>query len=107
MSEPSEFQRKLHRIRLLLGEGQQEIALTELDAIQTNDPQEQQEINYTRAEYYTQIEQWDKAVQYLEPLYSSRANEENWNAADHTERERRAYYLLWLGNAAANVSRYQ
>lgn len=107
MSEPSEFERTIKRIRLMLGEGQEELALAQLDALQTNYPQEQQEIDYMRAWYYTQKELWDKAVQYLEPLYNSRAIEDNWNDANHTERERRAYYLLWLGNAAVNISRYE
>lgn len=107
MSEPKDFERTLRRIRHLLGEGQEEMVLEELDALKPDDPQQQQEITYLRAEYYTRKEQWEKAVLYLEPLYNTRANEVNWNDADHTERERRAYYLLWLGNAAVNVSRYQ
>ena len=107
MSEPEDFERTLRRIRHLIGEGQEEMVLEQLDALQTDDPQQQQEITYARAEYFTRKEQWEKAVQYLEPLYDTRANEVNWNDADHTERERRAYYLLWLGNAAVNVSRYQ
>ena len=106
MSEPKDFEQTLRRIRHMLGEGQEEMVLEELDALKSDDPQQQQEITYTRAEYYTRKEQWEKAVQYLEPLYNTRAIEDDWNDADHTERERRAYYLLWLGNAAVNVSRY-
>ena len=107
MSESKDFERILRRIRHMLGEGQEEMAMEELDALNPDNPQQQQEITYTRAEYYTRKEQWEQAVQYLEPLYNTRAIEDNWHDADHTERERRAYYQLWLGNAAVNVSRYQ
>src|SRR6266567_241082 len=103
----TDFDRTLHRIRLMMEEGQEEVAFASLEAIQTDDPKLQHEINYIHAWYYTRKEQWEKAVQYLEPLYNTRAIEVDWNDADHTERERRAFYLLWLGNAAVNVSRYE
>src|SRR5437016_12500736 len=105
MSEPKDFEQTLRRIRHMLGEGQEEMVLEQLNALQTDDPQQQQEITYARAEYFTRKEQWEKAVQYLEPLYNTRANEVNWNNADHTGRERRPYYRLWLAKPAVNGSR--
>src|SRR6266849_913895 len=107
MPQSPEIERTLHRIRLLTEEGQEDDVLAELDAIQTDDPQMQQKITYTRAWFYTQKRQWKQAFQYLSPLYDPRSIEDNWDDTTHTERERRAFYLLWLGNVAVNLSRYE
>jgi len=107
MPQSPEIERTLHRIRLLTEEGQEDDVLAQLDAIQTDDPQMQQKITYTRAWFYTQKRQWDQAFQYLSLLYDPRSIEDNWEDATHTERERRAFYLLWLGNVAVNLSRYE
>ena len=40
-------------------------------------------------------------------LYPLSSIEENWNDAKHNERERRAFYLLCLGNAAIHLNRYE
>lgn len=102
----SAFEQTLYRIRLMIEEGQDQEALARLDAIRTDDPAEQREITYLRAWYYNRLEQWDEATRYLSPLYDPCDIEENWDEASHSERERRAFYLLWLGNAAVNLSHY-
>lgn len=107
MPQSPEIERTLHRIRLLTEEGQEDDVLAELDAIETDDPQMQQKITYTRAWFYTHKRQWNQAFEYLSRLYDPRSIEDNWDDATHTERERRAFYLLWLGNVAVNLSRYE
>ncbi|GAC1566961.1 MAG: hypothetical protein NVS3B14_11490 [Ktedonobacteraceae bacterium] len=108
MSQPSDFERTLRRIRLMIEEGQGEAALEQLDAIPpTDDPQLQKEITYMRAWYYTQKELWSQAVHYLSLLYEAHSIENDWDDASHTERERRAFYLLWFGTVAVNLSRYE
>jgi len=107
MSQPSDFDRTLRRIRLMLEEGQEEDALAQLDAIQADTPEQLKEINYIHARYSIQKELWNQAVSYLSLLYDAASIEDGWVDASHTERERRAFYLLWLGMAAVNLSRYE
>src|SRR5260370_9712662 len=107
MPQSPDIERTLHRPRPLTEEGQEDDVLAQLDTIQTDDPQMQQKITYTRAWFYTQKRQWKQAFQYLSPLYDPRSIEDNWEDTTHTERERRAFYLLWLGNVAVNLSRYE
>ncbi len=103
---PSEVERILRRIRLMTEEGQEENVVEQLDALHTDDPQMQQEITYTRAWYYIKKEQWQEAYHYLTSLYDPKSIQNDWADATHTERERRAFYQVWLGAAAVNLSRY-
>ncbi|HLX57472.1 MAG TPA: tetratricopeptide repeat protein [Ktedonobacteraceae bacterium] len=107
MPEPTEFDRTMRRIRLMIEEGQADAALAQLDAIHTDDSRKQQEITYTYAWYYTRKELWSQTVHYLSLLNDARSIEDDWNDADHTDRERRAFYLLWLGVVAVELSRYE
>ena len=104
--QPSEIERILRRIHLMTEEGQEEDVLEQLDALLTEDPQMQQEITYTRAWYYTQKKQWKEAFHYLASLYDPQSIQNDWDDTTHTERERRAFYLVWLGTIAVNLSRY-
>jgi tetratricopeptide (TPR) repeat protein len=107
MLEAPTFEQTLKRIRLKFEEGQEEEALALLDAISTADPQEQKDILFTRAWFYTRKEQWDQAVSLLAPLYKSEHFEAEWQDVNLTERGRRATYLLWFGNTAVNHSYYE
>ena len=104
--QPSDIERMLRRIRLMTQEGQEENVLEQLGALHTEDPQMQQEIIYTRAWYYTEKKQWNEAFQHLSSLYNSQSIQNDWDDTTHTERERRAFYLVWLGTVAVNLSRY-
>ena len=95
------------RARLLMEEGQNELALAGLEAIQTDDPEQQRQIAYLSAWCHTQLEHWTEALRLLSPLYTPGNIEDNWNDANHNERERRAFYLLCLGNAAVNLNRFE
>src|SRR5579863_5753702 len=105
-SQPKEIERILRRVRLMIEEGQEENVLAQLDGLVAEDPQMQQEITYTRAWYYTQKRQWNEAFQQLSSLYDPQSIQNDWNDTTHTERERRAFYLVWLGTIAVNLSRY-
>src|ERR1700730_14764044 len=104
--QPSEIERILRRIRLMTEEGQEKDVLEQLDTLLTGDSQMQQEITYTRAWYYTQKKQWKEAFQHLSSLYDPQSIQNDWDDTTHTERERRAFYLVWLGTIAVNLSRY-
>jgi tetratricopeptide (TPR) repeat protein len=95
------------RARLLMEEGQNELALTTLEEIQTDDPEQERQIAYLSAWCHTRLGHWTEALRLLAPLYTPGSIEDNWNDANHNERERRAFYLLCLGNAAVNLNRYE
>jgi len=107
MNEQPETERLIYRARLWMGEGRDDLALATLEEIQTDDSEQQREIAYLCAWCYTKIERWTEALRLLSPLYTQSSIEDNWNDANHNERERRAFYLLCLGNAAVNLSRYE
>jgi tetratricopeptide (TPR) repeat protein len=95
------------RARLLMEEGQNDLALAGLEEIQIGDPEQQRQIAYLSAWCHTRLEHWTEALRLLSPLYTPGSIEDNWNDANHNERERRAFYLLCLGNAAVNLNRYE
>ena len=105
-SQPTEIERKLRRIRLITEEGQEENVLEQLDELVAEDPQMQQEISYTRAWYHTHKWQWKEAFELLSSLYDPHSIQDDWDETTRTERERRAFYLVWLGSVAVNLSRY-
>lgn len=105
MSQSQEIDLLVRRARLYIQEGRPEEALTALETIQTDDSELKQEIAYLCAWCYNQQGRWVEAVHYLSS-YAPNTVEDNWSDADHNERERRAFYLLWLGNAAVNLSHY-
>jgi len=107
MIEQHDTERLVYRARLLMEEGRDDLALAALEDIQTDNPEERREIAYLSAWCHTRQEHWTDALRLLSPLYTPSSIEDNWNDANHNERERRAFYLLCLGNAAVNLSRYE
>ncbi|HEY6539617.1 MAG TPA: tetratricopeptide repeat protein, partial [Ktedonobacteraceae bacterium] len=99
-------ERILRRVRLMTEEGQEENVLEQLDGLVAENPQMQQEIIYTRAWYHTHKREWKQAFEHLSSLYDPQSIQNDWDEATHTERERRAFYLVWLGTVAVNLSRY-
>jgi tetratricopeptide (TPR) repeat protein len=97
----------IRRARLLMEEGQNDLALATLEEIQSDDPEQQRQIAYLSAWCHTRLEHWTEALRLLSPLYTPGNIEDNWNDANHNERERRAFYLLCLGNAAVNLNRFE
>ncbi len=107
MSESITVEQLFHRAHLFITEGQREEALAVLDKIQVEDPAQRRELAYLRAWCSTLGDHWDEAAQFL---LSADVNEEpvsDIQALGHTERRRRAHYLLLLGNIAVNLGRYE
>lgn len=102
----SDFKRQVLRIRLKIEEEQYDEALANLEALHPADEDEQKELQYLRAWYLIQMRRWDEAIQFLPNLCPPEEVDKEWDDNDHSERERRAYYLLWLGYAASNLSLY-
>ena len=107
MHEKSDLERSIYRTQLWMEEGQYGLALTALQHIQTNNPEQECQIAYLSAWCHTLLEQWTEARCLLLHLYPQSSIEENWNDAKHNERERRAFYLLCLGNAAISLNRFE
>jgi tetratricopeptide (TPR) repeat protein len=107
MHKQSNTELLILRARLLMEEGQNDLALVVLEEIQTDDPEQQHQIAYLSAWCHTRLEHWAEALRLLSPLYTPGSIEDNWNDANHNERERRAFYLLCLGNAAVNLNRFE
>lgn len=107
MVETTQLEQKLRRIRLKIEEGQDAEALATLEALMAQTPKDERDITFTRAWYFAHKEQWTEAISLLSPHFDPSEIEQNWHAASQRERERRAIYLLWLGNAAVNCSYYE
>jgi tetratricopeptide (TPR) repeat protein len=107
MQGQSDTELMLLRARLLMEEGQNDLAIATLEEIQTDDQEQQRQVAYLSAWYHTRLGHWSEALRLLSPLYTPGSIEDNWNDANHNERERRAFYLLCLGNAAVNLNRFE
>jgi tetratricopeptide (TPR) repeat protein len=107
MHEKPDTERSIYRARLWMEEGQYDLALTTLQHIQMDNPEQQRQIEYLSAWCHTRLEHWAEALCLLSHLYTLSGIEESWNDAKHNERERRAFYFLCLGNAAINMNRFE
>ncbi len=107
MHEIPDSKRSIYRARLWIEEGQYDLALTTLQHIQTDDPEQERQMAYLSAWCHTRLEHWAEAQCLISQLYTPGNIEESWNDAKHNERERRAFYLLCLGNAAINLNRFE
>ena len=107
MHKKSDMERSIYRAQLWMEEGQYQLALTALQHLKTHNPEQERQIAYLSARCYTLLEQWPEARCLLLNLYPPSSIEENWNDAKHNERERRAFYLLCLGNAAISLKRFE
>ncbi len=107
MHEIPDSERSIYRARLWIEEGQYDLALTTLQHIQTDDPEQERQMAYLSAWCHTRLEHWAEAQRLISQLYTPGNIEESWNDAKHNERERRAFYLLCLGNAAINLNRFE
>ena len=107
MHEIPDSERSIYRARLWIEEGQYDLALTTLQHIQTDDPEQERQMAYLSAWCQTRLEHWAEAQCLISQLYTPGSIEESWNDAKHNERERRAFYLLCLGNAAIKLNRFE
>jgi tetratricopeptide (TPR) repeat protein len=95
----------LFRARLLLEEGQVDKALPILEAIQTDNEEEQQEIAYFLGWCYVSSKRWDDAARVLSPL--PQFVEGDGGQESRIDRVRLAHSLLRLAQAAVNLGQYE
>jgi tetratricopeptide (TPR) repeat protein len=107
MLEPVTVERLFQRAYLLIAEGQLENALAALDHIQAESLEQKREIAYLRAWCSMLHNNWDEAAQYILPQEISGETIADVQELGRTERRRRPYYLLVLGDVAANLWRYE
>ena len=101
----AETQTVLYRARLQLEEGQVEAALATLSTVRPVDEKTQRDVAYLVGWSYIRCKQWKEAIQALSPLLA--ASYEAKELETQLERERMAYYLLYLGIAAVNLANYE
>ena len=107
MHKKYDKERSIYHAQLWLEEGRYDLALSALQHIQTHNSEQKRQIAYLSAWCHTILEQWTEARCILLHFYPPSSIEENWNNEKHNERERRAFYLLCLGNAAMSLKRFE
>ncbi len=105
MTQNIDVRMLLFRARLLLEEGQAEKALPILEAIQTDNKEEQQEIAYLLGWCYVTDKRWDDATIVLSPI--PKFEEDEGGEENRVDRVRLAHSLLRLGQAAVNLHQYE
>ena len=99
--------KQFHRVHLFIGEGQVEDALTALEHIQPAGEKEKREIAYLRAWCYAEQSRWNEAAEILPEAGASEEAVSDIQALGQTERRRRAYYQLIMGNIATNMGHHE
>ena len=107
MSETVPVEQLLHRAHLFIAEGQEAEALSTLEKVKNADEKQKREIVYLRAWSLTLHGQWDEAAKHLLNLEISGERVDDIQTLGQTERRRRAYYLLLLGNIAHNLGLFE
>jgi tetratricopeptide (TPR) repeat protein len=107
MLEPVTVERLFQRAYLLIAEGQLDHALAALDDIQAESLEQKREVAYLRAWCSMLHNHWDEAAQYILPQEISGETIADVQELGRTERRRRPYYLLVLGDVASNLWRYE
>ncbi|MGH2508828.1 MAG: tetratricopeptide repeat protein, partial [Ktedonobacteraceae bacterium] len=100
MSKASNVEQLFHRIHLFLVEGQADMALATLAQISTSDANQEYEVAYLRAWCATLRGNWDTVAALLSSADSLGHEGVDLPSLGQTERRRRVYYLLLLGQAA-------
>src|SRR5258708_12586235 len=107
MIEQPDTERLIYRARLCMEEERHDLALVALEEISSDNPEKRREIAYLSAWCHARLEHWNDALRLLSSLYTPSIIEDNWNDANHNERERHPFYLLSLGNPPLTLSLYQ
>ncbi|GCE45940.1 tetratricopeptide repeat protein [Thermosporothrix hazakensis] len=111
MTEPIYYSTQVQRVRLALEDRQLSQALAYLQSIVPDDEQRKREIAYLYGWYYVLLQDWEAAIQALSPFVQQNlAHPGHVDIEEvreiHLEREKIAYFLLYLGIAALNLSLY-
>lgn len=95
--------KQFHRIHLFIGEGQIDEAQAALEQIQSENQEETHEAAYLRAWCCAESNNWDEAARSLIAAGVSEQAVSDIQAQGQTQRRRRAYYQVLLGNVAARL----
>jgi tetratricopeptide (TPR) repeat protein len=98
---------QFRRIHLLIGEGQIDEAQAALELIQPESQRERYEVAYLRAWCSAESNNWDEAARCLLVAGTDEAEVAEIQGQAQTERRRRAYYQVLLGNVAARLGHYE
>ena len=107
MSEQQNIKPLLLRARLQIEEGQHQLALILLEGISSNDPNEQNEIDYLIGWCHTLNRSWRDAQNILTQVVKISEAEEGIEHEDAIDRERRALCYFKLGKAALQLHCYE
>jgi tetratricopeptide (TPR) repeat protein len=107
MSEQSNIKQLLLRARLQIEEGQHQLALILLEGIHSDDPKEQNEIDYLLGWCHTLNRSWKEAQNVLTQVVKMSESEDGIEYEDAIDRERRALCYFKLGKAALQLNCYE
>lgn len=99
--------KQFHLVHLFIGEGQIDEALAELEKVQPACQEEKREVAYLRAWCYAEYNRWDEAAQFLPDAGVSEEEISDIQVQGHTERRRKAYYQLLMGDIAVNMGHHE
>src|SRR5579883_2719139 len=106
MTEPVTTELLFQRAYLLIAEGHIENALATLDDIQAENTEQKREVAYLRAWCSMLRDRWDEAAQFILPQEISGETIADIQELGRTERRRRPYYLLVMGDVASRLRSY-
>lgn len=107
MSTVSNAEQLFHRIHLFITEGQADMALATLAQVPAGGACRECEVAYVRAWCATMRGDWDTAATFLLPISRVRHEGNGLLAIGQTERRRRIYYLLLLGQMANKLGYHE
>lgn len=105
MAQNQDLRMLLFRARLLLEEGQADKALPILEALQSDNEEEQQEIIYFLGWCYVSSKRWDDAARVLSPI--PQFVEGDGGEESRIDRVRLVHSLLRLAQAAVNLGQFE
>lgn len=107
MLEDTSMEQLFERAYFFITEGRKENALALLDSIQSENEGQKRELAYLRAWCYVLDGLWDQAGQVLFSPGVSNETITDIRTLGQTERRRKAYYILVMGDVAVNLARYE
>lgn len=107
MSENTSIEQLFERAYLFITEGRKENALALLDGIQPENEEQRREEAYLRAWCHVLDGHWDQAGQILFSPGVSKETITDIRSLGQTERRRKAFYILVMGDVAVNLAHFE
>ncbi len=102
-----EQQQYVQQVYVFIASGQIEDTLAVLESIQAENQEQKREVAYLRAWSAMLRDRWDEAAQFILPEEISGETIADLQELGRTERRRRSYYLLVMGDVAADLQHYE